>query len=205
MKTVIKIITAFSLVSLSAAASAQLLDFEDLANTHKEITSYHGFTFQHFSSEDINRYAGGGAYSEGATSGTAFLFNPWEKDASIVKTGGGLFDFGSASLRAAWNQGLNITVTGWLNGVEVSTKTVTVNSTEHTLGEFNFLGIDKLTFHSYGGVKNPLFTTGSGTHFMIDDMNFAAVAPVPEPSTYAMMFAGLGLVGLMARRRRSSI
>lgn len=29
------------------------------------------------------------------------------------------------------------------------------------------------------------------------------VTPVPEPETYAMMLAGLGLVGVVARRRRS--
>ena len=30
----------------------------------------------------------------------------------------------------------------------------------------------------------------------------AAVAAVPEPETYAMMLAGLGLLGYMARRRK---
>jgi hypothetical protein len=30
-----------------------------------------------------------------------------------------------------------------------------------------------------------------------------ALAPVPEPGTYALMLGGLGLVGWMARRRRS--
>lgn len=30
------------------------------------------------------------------------------------------------------------------------------------------------------------------------------LAPVPEPETYAMMLAGLGLVGFMARRRKST-
>jgi hypothetical protein len=29
-------------------------------------------------------------------------------------------------------------------------------------------------------------------------------APVPEPETWAMLLAGLGLVGWMARRRRTS-
>lgn len=30
----------------------------------------------------------------------------------------------------------------------------------------------------------------------------SAIAAVPEPETYAMMLAGLGLVGFAARRRR---
>ena len=33
--------------------------------------------------------------------------------------------------------------------------------------------------------------------------NITITAAVPEPETYAMMIAGLGLIGMMARRRRS--
>lgn len=32
---------------------------------------------------------------------------------------------------------------------------------------------------------------------------FGAVTPVPEPETYAMLMAGLGLIGVMARRRKA--
>ncbi|MCW5625569.1 MAG: PEP-CTERM sorting domain-containing protein [Burkholderiales bacterium] len=32
-----------------------------------------------------------------------------------------------------------------------------------------------------------------------------AIAPVPEPATWAMMFGGLGIIGWLARRRRASV
>lgn len=53
---------------------------------------------------------------------------------------------------------------------------------------------------------DPTITTGTRKAFT--DLDFAAmkdigweVTPVPEPGTWAMLFAGLGLVGFAARRR----
>ena len=39
----------------------------------------------------------------------------------------------------------------------------------------------------------------------IDNINFDQVAAVPEPETYAMLLAGLGLIGFMARRRKQTV
>ena len=38
----------------------------------------------------------------------------------------------------------------------------------------------------------------------VDDANGPGPSPIPEPSTYAMMFAGLGVLGAVARRRRQA-
>jgi len=37
----------------------------------------------------------------------------------------------------------------------------------------------------------------------MDDFIYAA--PVPEPETYAMLLAGLGLIGAVSRRRKASM
>lgn len=56
-------------------------------------------------------------------------------------------------------------------------------------------GIDSIVS---GGAQVEDFTLTSGSGY---DYRFSAAA-VPEPETYAMMFAGLGLVGWAVRRRR---
>ncbi len=47
---------------------------------------------------------------------------------------------------------------------------------------------------------NPSFGATTGSILYVDNFTFAA--PVPEPSTYALMLGGLGMVGFMSYRRR---
>jgi len=46
--------------------------------------------------------------------------------------------------------------------------------------------------------------TASQNAFETDNHAFILATPVPEPETYGMMLAGLGLIGFMARRRLNS-
>lgn len=57
-------------------------------------------------------------------------------------------------------------------------------------------------FIEFSQAMGPLDGGSLGT-VLIDDL-YLGVAAIPEPGTYAMLLAGLGVVGFMARRRRAA-
>jgi hypothetical protein len=60
------------------------------------------------------------------------------------------------------------------------------------------IGGGELLFHWSSKITSFNLTGESLSNFR------AYAAPIPEPETYAMMIAGLGLVGFMARRRKQA-
>jgi hypothetical protein len=65
-------------------------------------------------------------------------------------------------------------------------------------------GADGIVSSASLAISNQLFA-GDGSSIYKDFVGITVVtAPVPEAQTYALMLAGLGLVGFMARRRRSA-
>ena len=79
---------------------------------------------------------------------------------------------------------------------------VTVTYTLNTPELNSFVG-----FVSTGSLVSFSVTAGNqpGVWATVNDLHLsaaAAVAPVPEPETYGMMLAGLGLLGAIARRKR---
>jgi hypothetical protein len=72
-----------------------------------------------------------------------------------------------------------------------------------TVGHFwlgNNMGNGNAGFFSYDGRQG-----GDGlssSHYVLAVRDGDVAAPIPEPETYAMMLAGLGLLGFVARRRK---
>ncbi len=77
-------------------------------------------------------------------------------------------------------------------GTMIEAHFVTVDTDEYSWNEGSFFGISR----SAAEIRSIAF---GGVGLVADNLTFAA--PVPEPGTYAMLLAGLGLVGFMTRRR----
>jgi len=61
---------------------------------------------------------------------------------------------------------------------------------------------------TYGGGSNTLVLSaqrnGTDSDGMFDNVSMKLISGVPEPGTYAMLLGGLGVLGLVARRRKSA-
>jgi len=95
--------------------------------------------------------------------------------------------------------------TGTINGLPGAGATVTFNAAASPFyvspASSAFYNIALTSFINAEGTVTP---TANG--FMIDNgggsLHFAA--PIPEPETYALMMAGLGVMGFVARRRKKA-
>jgi hypothetical protein len=57
---------------------------------------------------------------------------------------------------------------------------------------------------SFSGNDLSITLNSSGEWVFLSEVQFNTVSAVPEPETYAMFLAGLGLMGFIARRRKTS-
>jgi len=78
------------------------------------------------------------------------------------------------------------------NNQIIETHTVTVDTAESSLNEGLFLGIVR----PQADIRSISF---KGNAVVVDELIFTT--PVPEPGAYALLLAGLGVVGFVARRR----
>jgi hypothetical protein len=187
-------------LTLTADARASTLTFDDISGAEIGTipNGYGGLQWNLMGYTDGGARFSSSGYENGTVSGDYVAFNEF---ASVGTVSGGLFDFTSAYLTAAWNDGLTIVVTGLLSGSSIYTQTVSVDTSGPTLFNFNFLGIDQLTFASSGGVDAGL--DGSGTHFAMDDMT-VNVSSVPDGGS-ALAMLGFAMIGVNVIRRKFSI
>lgn len=97
-------------------------------------------------------------------------------------------------------------LSGWVNGVASSpshinfywnsVSVVFIGDPVPALGWTNYTA-------TVSGTGSDTFTVGFQNDPSFDSLdNFSVTAAIPEPETYAMLLAGLGLLGFAARRRK---
>ena len=108
-------------------------------------------------------------------------------------TGQAVWEIGTATGTGPRLIGVNIDIFNAATNVLVTSDTFA-----GTLG-----GFAVSTFASaIGPGTYRMVATGTGVRDSSLDVTLSFVGAVPEPGTYAMMLAGVGLIGLLARRRR---
>ena len=143
-------------------------------------------------------------YGVGTVSPNIVSFNGFGSTAFLYSSA--VFTVNSLYATAAWYDDLQVTFSGWADGTEIYSMTVSPSATAPTLYTFDWSGIDAFFVDSSGGTQRVGYVgVGVGAHVAMDNItvNEAITAPVPEPETSALMLAGLGLVGFMARRRKA--
>lgn len=190
-------VLVFAFAGVAQAAPQTVVDFDEW-----------GSTFFSTSSRQVNYVDG--TLSEYNNSGyrsvaDAISPNQWVATnfreyttVSFSSTSGELFDLNSVWLAGAWGS-QTVTITGYANGAEIYSTTVDITSTAQEYSFTSFLGLDKFTITKGSNFVQDSWATGNGATWVLGGAN---VTVVPEPEAYAMLLAGLGLVGAIARRRQ---
>ena len=188
--------TSICLLLFTSSTFATVLSFDDLTSntgfTNLSGTNYGALNWSSdFYILSTPGYTTSG-YQNGTVSGDYVALNGFASDVSISD---GFFNFVGAFFTAAWNDGLSIRIQGLSGASVLYDQTIVVDTTGPLWFDANFIGIDTLTFSSFGGTNAGF--NGAGTHFAMDDFTFDTATNVPTPATLFLMALG----GLFLLRR----
>lgn len=211
-------LTLVLMAGASVPARATIISFDGLAGTAMAGSSQVFTTFTKFSPNTLatvdgfqfsssgREYFLGAAYAAAccngdlgplAYNGTDYLIG--EPDITVSKVGGGAFSLNGFDL-AEWDNTFTASISLTTTGPGGPTTQVLPLSLFGN--SFKTLGND-FTHFSLTGYDNVVSFTlvGNVSWAFIALDNLDVAAPIPEPETWAMLLAGLGLLGVAARRR----
>lgn len=205
------LLTSIAALSLAGTASASVVTFDDITpptgNSIHTFATSGGFDFNgaHFHIVDTPD-------ARLVDNGTQFLAaeaaSGLGKAVTMTQVGGGLFTLGGLDVAEVWRSGeslndfFQVSLTGNQFGGGVLSALITLDGVADGPG-----GAADFQSVVLGGWTNLMSVTITGVNaaggfgdYSIDNL---VIGAVPEPQTYALMLAGLGLIGLVARRRVS--
>jgi PEP-CTERM motif len=193
MKKLAVALAVASTLAVGTAANANtVITFDDLPLNTIGIpiaNGYAGLNWSNFYVVDgLTIYGGTTGWTAGVVSPPNVAFNAKADPASF--SSGTAFSLVSMDVTKAWYAGITH-FDGYVGNALTYTMDVSSTTTGPTLATFNWTGLNQVTM-----------SDGNGTlHTVIDNLT---ISSVPEPETYGMMLAGLGLVGFISRRRKTA-
>lgn len=206
MKKLLTLWTIVFMFCFAGIVNAAMMNFDDLdVSGHcGQITTYQGFNFINGGIFETDEYTSQHTgYYNGAVSPHNVLLNWGSQDLNM--NSGSTFTFNDAYFTAAWNDELEVEISGWLGTEELYNSIFHVDTQNPYLATFNWTGIDSILIETQGGINHGY--EGAGTHVAIDNLRYnepIGAAPVPEPATVLLMGVGLaGLAGIQRKRMNS--
>jgi hypothetical protein len=192
-------------------ASATTIAFDDLPSpaTAGSVVpnGYAGLTWTNFYYLNGASKAPSG-FANGVVSTPNVAFNGGGNVASV--SAASPFQLVSFELTSAWDNGLIVSIVGSFNGAAIESYSAIFNTAGPTLASLNWTGISEVSFAAicFPGLCANAGFPGSGTYFALDNLTlipsviFSPIVPTPLPAALPLFAGGLGVLGLVARRRK---